>query len=68
MYSFLMKDLDFASHADGNILQIADENIDQVISVLQNAAVSPFKLFWDNHMKVNIDIPFIHSWKLQKRN
>lgn len=45
MYSFLMKDLDFASHADGNILQIADENIDQVISVLQNAAVSPFKLF-----------------------
>ena len=47
-----MKDVDIGNYADDNISYITEDNIDQVISALQNAAASLFKWFSDNQMKV----------------
>ena len=47
-----MKDVDIVNYADDNTSYITGDNIDQVMSALQNAAASLFKWFSDNQMKV----------------
>ena len=49
----LIKDVDFASYADDNTPYVIGDNIDQVISALENAAASLFNWFSDNQMKAN---------------
>ena len=48
-----MRNVDIASYADDNAPYIAEENIDQIISALENSAVSLFKWFSDNQLKAN---------------
>ena len=51
----LMKDEDIASYADENTPYMVRDNIDQIVSALQNAATSLFKRSSDNQMKANPD-------------
>ena len=50
-----MKNSDIASYADANTPYNIGDNIDQVISPLQNGDVSLFKWLSYNQMKVNPD-------------
>ena len=48
-----MKDIDSVSGADGNTSYIIGDDINQVVSILDDAAVNLFKWFSDNQMKPN---------------
>ena len=51
----ILKDIDFASDADDNASYIEHDDIDQIISRLEETAESLFKWFSDNQMKANAD-------------
>ena len=51
----LLKDSDIANYVDDNNPYIVGDNIDQVISALQNVAASLFNWLIDNQRKVNPD-------------
>ena len=51
----IMNDVDFASYADDNTPFFVANDLDEVISKLQNASKSLFQWFADNKMKANPD-------------
>ena len=51
----IVDDTDIANYADDNTIYIEHENIDDLITSLQNAAAKLFKWFSDNQMKGNTD-------------
>ena len=51
---FLIVD-DIANYEDGNTIYKEDENIDDLITSIQDAAANLFKWFSDNQMKGNTD-------------
>ena len=46
-----MEDIDFPSNADNNTPYIIGDDINQVVSTLEHAAVNLFKWFSNNEMK-----------------
>ena len=52
---FLIIDIDIANYADDNTIYKEHENIDNLITSLQDAAPKLFKWFSDNQMKGNTD-------------
>ena len=65
-----MKDLDIDSYADDNTPCFVGDNIDQVVSALQNVAASLFKWFSDNQLNSNSDkcnLPINEKWILKKK-
>ena len=52
---FAMKDIDFASYADGNTPYVSSDSIEDVIRILENDSIKLFKWFSDNMMKANKD-------------
>ena len=52
---FIMNEVDFASYADDNTPFFIGEDVDDVISKLQNASKTLFQWFNDNQMKANPD-------------
>ena len=48
-------DADMANHADGNTIYKEHENIDDLITSLQDSAAKLFKWFDDNQIKGNTD-------------
>ena len=51
----IVDDTDIANYADDNTIYIEHENIDDLITSLQNAAAKFFKRFSDNQMRGNTD-------------
>ena len=51
----IVDDVDIANYADDNTIYKEHENIDELITSLQNAAAKLFKWFSDNQMKGNTD-------------
>ena len=51
----IVDDIDIANYADDNTIYKEHENIDDLITSLQNAAAKLFKWFSDNQMKGNTD-------------
>ena len=51
----LVDDIDIANYADDNTIYKEHENIDDLITSLQDAAAKLFKWFSDNQMKGNTD-------------
>ena len=51
----LVDDIDIPNYADGNTIYKEHENIDDLITSLQDAAANLFKWFSDNQRKVNTD-------------
>ena len=47
----IVDDIDIANYADDNTIYKEHENIDDLITSLQNAAAKLFKWFSDNQMK-----------------
>ena len=52
---FVLSQTGFASYADGNTPCVEANNIDEVITVLENDSIQLFKWFSDNQMKANKD-------------
>ena len=52
---FVLSQRDFANYADGNTPYVEDNNIDEVITILENDSIQLFKWFSDNQMKTNKD-------------
>ena len=52
---FVMNNVDFASYADDNSPFFVGRDLDDVISILQNASKTLFQWFNDNQMKANPD-------------
>ena len=50
---FELSQTDFASYADDNTPYAEADNIDEVITILENDTVQLFKWFSDNQMKAN---------------
>ena len=51
----IVDDIDIANYADDNTIYKEHENIDDLITSLQDAAAKLFKWFSDNQMKGNTD-------------
>ena len=51
----IVDDIDIANYADDNTIYKEHENIDDLLTSLQNAAVNFFKWFSDNQMMGNTD-------------
>ena len=54
-YFFGLSQTDFPSYADDNTPYVEANNIDEVITVLQNDSIQLFKSFSDNQIKANKD-------------
>ena len=52
---FELRQTDFAGYADDNIPYVEANNIDEVITILENDSVQLLKLFFDNQMKASKD-------------
>ena len=52
---FELSQTDFASYANGNTPYAKADNIDEVITILENDSIQLFKWFSDNQMKANKD-------------
>ena len=52
---FELSQTDFASYADDNTPYAEADNIDEVITILENDSIQLFKWFSDNQMKANKD-------------
>ena len=52
---FVLSQTDFASYAEDNTPYVEANNIDEVITILQNNSIQLFKWFSDNQMKANKD-------------
>ena len=52
---FVLSQTGFASYADDNTPCVEANNIDEVITVLENDSIQLFKWFSDNQMKANKD-------------
>ena len=52
---FVVSKTDFAAYADDNTPYVEGNNIDEVISMLENDSIQLFKWFSDNQMKANKD-------------
>ena len=50
---FELSQTDFASYADDNTPYAEADNIDEVITILENDSIQLFKWFSDNQMKAN---------------
>ena len=56
---FELSRTDFASYADDNTPYAEADNIDEVITILENDSIQLFKWFSDNQMKANKDICYL---------
>ena len=52
---FVLSQTGFASYADGNTPYVEVNNIDEVITILENDSIQLFKWFCDNQMRANKD-------------
>ena len=52
---FELRQTDFASYADDNTPYAESDNINEVITILENDSIQLFKWFSDNRMKANKD-------------
>ena len=52
---FVLSQTDFASYAEENTPYVEANNIDEVITILENNSIQLFKWFSDNQMKANKD-------------
>ena len=51
----VLSQTDFASYAYGNTPYVEANNIDEVVTILENDSIQLFKWFSDNQMKANKD-------------
>ena len=53
--SFVLSQTDFVSYADDSTPYVDADDIDEVITILENDSIQLFKWFSDNQMKANKD-------------